>query len=525
MVVNMGEEETEEYVRDAERQPLLSAGVDNGRYKLDDMVQVSFISAKLKGVLGVLGVLGVAGGLALLLSFRHILEYFVTKFLTLEPSSQLYPMWKEPPLPIYISVYLFNITNRNEFPWNRSKPSVQQVGPYVFREHWNRTDIKWYENGTLSYTKVRTYQFIESMTVGSLDDVITSINIPAIGVGQLGKESGPFVRVALSFALSTLHEKFFVEKKVRQVLFEGYDDPIITIAKQILGRFPFDKFGYFYGRNGSTTEEYNIYTGNGGNMHRFTIIEKYRNKTKLDTWDGEECNEVRGTDGSTHPPFLDQSRKLEIFTGDFCRVMEIGFKEVTNYHGLPAYTFELKRENFDNGTKIAKNKCYCLDGYCLKSGAINMSRCLMGGAPLALSMPHFYTADPEYLDSIQGLNPNPALHSSYFVLEPVSAFPLKTSAKFQLNVMIERIPNFSFFDKLPNMMFPLLWFEEKSEMTEELVHLYDNQLYQPLYYAHVSAYSLIGVGATFGVAAVLYFAIARKQKMDSHQLNNNINKR
>ena len=50
------------------------------------------------------------------------------------------------------------------------------------------------------------------------------------------------------------------------------------------------------------------------------------------------------------------------------------------------------------------NSCYCVDGFaCFKSGVLNMAPCKRTperpmGAPLALSYPHFYQADPHYLN-------------------------------------------------------------------------------------------------------------------------------
>lgn len=475
------------------------------------------------GVLGVLGLLAMAGGLGLLLSFRHILEFFVGKFLALKPDSVIFPMWKEPPLPIYLKVYMFNITNSHEFPWNNSKPVLEEVGPYVFREYWNRTNIQWFDNGTMYYSKLRTFEFLENMTVGSLDDNITSINVPALGVGQMAKTVGPWIRILLNGALRAFKEGFFVKKQVRQLLFEGYEDPLITAARQILGNFPFDKFGYFYGRNGSTTEQYTIYTG-VGDMSRFTTIERYRNQTNLTAWGSDECNKIRGTDGSTHPPFLTEDRVIQIFAGDLCKTIDLGYKGQSDFNGIPAYAFEFKKENLDNGTLDPKNKCYCPDGQCLKSGVLSLKSCLMGNAPVALSLPHFYTADPSYLDAVGGLHPNETLHGSQFLLEPISGFPIKMNAKFQMNAMIERIPKFSFFDQVPNMVFPLLWFEQGGQMSDKFAGMFSDQLYKPFYYAHIFAYCCIGIGAALTITAVLYFVIARKQHTESHNFNNNDNR-
>ena len=46
-------------------------------------------------------------------------------------NTDTYKAWKDFPLPIYLSIYLFNITNAEEV--NKGgKPKLQEVGPYVY---------------------------------------------------------------------------------------------------------------------------------------------------------------------------------------------------------------------------------------------------------------------------------------------------------------------------------------------------------------------------------------------------------
>lgn len=42
------------------------------------------------------------------------------------------------------------------------------------------------------------------------------------------------------------------------------------------------------------------------------------------------------------------------------------------------------------------------------------------GAPVVLSFPHFYFADPSYLNAVEGLHPNSSIHSFHIDVEPVS---------------------------------------------------------------------------------------------------------
>ncbi|KAK9754237.1 CD36 family [Popillia japonica] len=52
--------------------------------------------------------------------------------IVLRPGSQTFDLWSKPPVnPVY-KVYIFNVTNADEFLNNQSKPIVNEVGPYVY---------------------------------------------------------------------------------------------------------------------------------------------------------------------------------------------------------------------------------------------------------------------------------------------------------------------------------------------------------------------------------------------------------
>lgn len=44
---------------------------------------------------------------------------------------------------------------------------------------------------------------------------------------------------------------------------------------------------------------------------------------------------------------------------------------------------------------------------------------LRKGAPVVVSFPHFYQADPKYINAVDGLNPNKEEHETYLDLQPV----------------------------------------------------------------------------------------------------------
>jgi len=51
----------------------------------------------------------------------------------LSEGGEIYEIWREPPVELYLKVYLFNVTNRDAFLEGREKLRVEEVGPYVYR--------------------------------------------------------------------------------------------------------------------------------------------------------------------------------------------------------------------------------------------------------------------------------------------------------------------------------------------------------------------------------------------------------
>lgn len=50
----------------------------------------------------------------------------------IDPSSLSFGMWKDIPVPFYLSIYFFDVINPKEILQGK-KPEVQERGPYVYR--------------------------------------------------------------------------------------------------------------------------------------------------------------------------------------------------------------------------------------------------------------------------------------------------------------------------------------------------------------------------------------------------------
>lgn len=53
--------------------------------------------------------------------------------IVLRPASRTFKWWKQPPVNPLMKVYIYNVTNADEFLIDGAKPIVEELGPYVYR--------------------------------------------------------------------------------------------------------------------------------------------------------------------------------------------------------------------------------------------------------------------------------------------------------------------------------------------------------------------------------------------------------
>ena len=58
-------------------------------------------------------------------------------------------------------------------------------------------------------------------------------------------------------------------------------------------------------------------------------------------WEGDACNEIRGTESSIFPPFGVKEDGVWAFEGGICRSMNTVYEKKTKYKGLPTLRFVL----------------------------------------------------------------------------------------------------------------------------------------------------------------------------------------
>ncbi|CAH0746886.1 unnamed protein product, partial [Bemisia tabaci] len=95
-----------------------------------------------------------------------------------------YGLWKKPPVKVYINVYIFNVTNSEEFKRGDAQElEIKEIGPYVYWEELENQNVTFHENKTLSYTPMRLIHYDAELSVGDPDlDYIVVPNIPLLEI-------------------------------------------------------------------------------------------------------------------------------------------------------------------------------------------------------------------------------------------------------------------------------------------------------------------------------------------------------
>lgn len=73
---------------------------------------------------------------------------------------------------------MFNWTNYDK---PNEIPNLVEMGPYTFKEHRIKKNYTWNDNNqTISYWQNRTWIFEQELSNGTMEDLVTTINVPAI---------------------------------------------------------------------------------------------------------------------------------------------------------------------------------------------------------------------------------------------------------------------------------------------------------------------------------------------------------
>lgn len=170
------------------------------------------------------------------------------------------------------------------------------------------------------------------------------------------------------------------------------------------------------------TRQYN-HTSNGllkvlrgiKNVRDLGRIVQINGEDEEEAWDGDECNEFRGTDGLIFPPFGKKEDRIWVHEKLVCRAFGVPFEKKGKYRGIPVHIYTYDLGDIAN---TEDERCFCRsEDECPLKGTMDLFPCI--GVPVTLSMPHFYNADPSLLMAVEGLSPNKKDHEIFVKMELV----------------------------------------------------------------------------------------------------------
>jgi len=177
----------------------------------------------------------------------------------------LYENWENPPVPIFMTFYLFDCTNSEDILNHANTiPVLEQRGPFTFRETRIKHNVTEEAGGTLTYREVATYYYAPTEGDTPLDIKITTVNPIYITLASLidNTEMSDVKKILLSdamhSALNTLQEGPFITHTAEELLFKGWSlnryiniiqELNATILDGLIPTIPekFSYFGFFYG--------------------------------------------------------------------------------------------------------------------------------------------------------------------------------------------------------------------------------------------------------------------------------------
>jgi len=437
-----------------------------------------------KVLLIVISITSIIFGSTILALRKKIFDRILNSQLVIKEGTAAYSAWLETPIPVYTKFYFFDMINPSDLFHSHEKPILEERGPYTFREVEKKVNLTWHENGTISYRRVKHWYFEPEMSIGPLSDTVTTINVPVVGSAEFVRGDF-FLEWGVSDMLSTIQARIFVKRTIGELLFDGYEDTVMEIGTSLdsdddyfeddepieeeedEGKVKLDKFGWFYKRNGTSWSDGDLSMHTGSeDISLLGNIVSWNRRNRTDAFSGD-CGIVRGSSDGLFPPGLTSSKNtISIFSTDLCRPLHFTREATQDVHGIPVERFNLAPENFANSSVCEENACYNNN---IPTGVQNVTQCKME-SPAFISRPHFHLADPFYREQFQyGIQAKEGEHDSAFLVEPQSSIPLRVEMRLQLNILLRKVEGIEYlFKNLPEVMFPVFWFDSVAAIPEEM---------------------------------------------------------
>ncbi|KAK6100601.1 CD36 family protein [Brugia pahangi] len=449
--------------------------------------------------------------------------------------------WIEQKYSMKLKIWTVSVANPNAIS-KGSYPVLIEKGPYTYTEYRKRIKVNFMHNNTRVLFRNQRYYIYnknESCANCYLNDTVMIPNIMFQYIANIAAKSGPMVRQVIKLALQQFkYETPFINVTVNQMLFEGYEDPLIRkicdnslihnlcIAAGIPMRIKFLE-------NGTDNGEYLIDTGLEDNS-KIGRVYQWNGQNETPWWSTAQARKINGTDGELFSPFLSESNNLPIFIGDLGRSVYLDYDGMVTHGRIPSYRFVIPSTVYN--PFLPENKGFCSretpryfsndiqpDG-CLPAGMFDIGRTKIGSPHIYLSGVHFYQSPPQIYQNFTGFRHPDNSDATYIDIEPYTGVVVSAFGASQINVgMISG--NSYLLNEMPSMIVPVLWMNELINLDDETRKDLEKVVLLPRG-ARILGILLIGLGlllwTIFLIISLRNMYLRRKDDDEAHLIDDNV---
>lgn len=391
------------------------------------------------------------------------LDFMLWEKLNMRPGMPPYEWWSDPPDEVKLRAYVFNVTNHERFLQGLDeKLNVEEIGPIVYLEKLQHSNIHFNENSTMTYTAKRFPIYLPGENDVDLNATIIVPNISVLGILSYLHDANYFVRTVLRSFISMHQSTPFVTKSIYEYLW-NFTDPMLDTSRSLApGLVPVSNAGILDRVYSDFTDEMTVKIGPRWSHKQFFQIDRFHGEPQLPGYDPDECPDriFGSTEGVMYAQRLQKDDVLLYWRKTVCKLMPLYFDSELTSDYVNLYRYNLSESAFErvkNGTD-----CYDTDPS-LPAGLSDASKCYFD-FPMAVSYPHFYTGGISKDQYVTGLKPDRFKHNSWVKLEPYTGTPFEAIARMQSNLRIHDISAYNQeFAKLSNLILPLFWAEYHQE--------------------------------------------------------------
>jgi CD36 family len=354
----------------------------------------------------------------------------------------------------------------------------QELGPYTFEKYHRKLNVSFSpDNTTVSFNEFFSFHPVPELTNGSLDDAITTLNVPLLGAIEVIMAKSPSRFSGLIQYLARLVEGWkdprvqglFTTRPVGELLF-GYKDPLLSrIAHVVPGINPMVALV----KNMTSEEESNpdpsqrdIVATGIDNIDDVCDFIEWRGMSKVDAWRPPHIEPVQGTDATQFKPGLRKGDELTVWVGDVFRYFTLieGFgpgAESPKVGNVPVLRFR------PDPTQRAPDPRYYQSVPGLMNITAPMAASMGGiGPPLFLSLPGYCYADDSLVEGVEGITCDHLKHDIHLDVEPTTGITLSALKTLMLNSWFGQ--KYKAVDPhVKDTFLPIFWAHESSEAAPE----------------------------------------------------------